>query len=129
MADSVADMSRPAGTEQREDGPPTGRYDFPPPCIRPALPEDAQDLIPLMIGFSQVEEISWNPEPMTAALRQLLRNRELGVVMIVRTDDGKAAGYAIATFGFDIEFGDATRSSPSCLSKLASAGAAWEARC
>jgi ribosomal protein S18 acetylase RimI-like enzyme len=71
--------------------------------IEPAVLDDEEGLLPLMIDFNRAEGIRWSAEPMTAALRQLLQNRDLGLVLVAR-EARTIVGYAIATFGYDLEF-------------------------
>jgi ribosomal protein S18 acetylase RimI-like enzyme len=73
--------------------------------IEPAVLDDEESLLPLMIDFNRAEGIRWNAEPMIAALRRLLRNPDLGLVLVAREHEARTiVGYAIATFGYDLEF-------------------------
>jgi len=73
--------------------------------IEPALSDDEDAIVPLMLEFNRSEGVTWKPAPMTAALRRLLREPELGLVVVARQGDaGPVAGYGIATFGYDLEF-------------------------
>jgi ribosomal protein S18 acetylase RimI-like enzyme len=73
--------------------------------VEPALVEDEGALLPLMIDFNREEGIAWKPEAMTAALRRLLVEHDLGLVVIARDGQaGSVVGYGIATFGYDLEF-------------------------
>jgi ribosomal protein S18 acetylase RimI-like enzyme len=68
-------------------------------------PEDAADIIPLMIAFNDGEGIPWRAGPMGGAFDQVLRDSSLGLVLVARDSfSGAIAGYGVATFGFDIEF-------------------------
>ena len=70
--------------------------------------DDDQDIVPLMAAFNQAEGIEWQPPTMVPALRDLLRRPDIGLVLLARDRaSGAAAGYAIATYGFDIEFAGA----------------------
>jgi ribosomal protein S18 acetylase RimI-like enzyme len=67
--------------------------------------EDEQGIIALMIDFNQAEGITWEPESMGAALHRLLRERDLGLVLVARDEASRLmVGYGLATFGYDIEF-------------------------
>lgn len=58
-----------------------------------------------MAAFNADEHIAWLPETMIPALRDLLEHPDLGVVLIARHRDVRACvGYALATYGYDIEF-------------------------
>ena len=73
--------------------------------IEPATLEDEPDIVPLMAAFNAHEHITWRPETMTPALRELLQRPELGLMLLARSGDSRACvGYALATFGYDIEF-------------------------
>jgi diamine N-acetyltransferase len=73
--------------------------------IVPAVPADAQSLMPLMAAFNEAEGIPWRPGPMGAALHGLLGDPALGVVLLARVRaSGATAGYSLATFGYDLEF-------------------------
>jgi ribosomal protein S18 acetylase RimI-like enzyme len=66
--------------------------------------EDERDIIPLMSAFNDDEGIVWQPATMVPALRRLLQEPALGVVLIAREHGSRAAvGYGIATFGYDVE--------------------------
>ena len=55
--------------------------------------------------FNQDEGITWKPDTMIPALRQLLNEPATGLVLLARDPlSGAAAGYGIVTFGFDIEY-------------------------
>jgi ribosomal protein S18 acetylase RimI-like enzyme len=67
--------------------------------------DDEPELAPLMAAFNQIEEIVWKPEVMLAALRRLLRECDLGVILVARARSTRAiVGYGVATFGYDLEF-------------------------
>lgn len=73
--------------------------------MEPARLEDQDELLPLMIEFNRAEGIVWRAQPMTLALGRILREPELGLVLVARSGDRRAlGGYAIATFGYDLEF-------------------------
>jgi ribosomal protein S18 acetylase RimI-like enzyme len=74
--------------------------------IAVASREDEADIMPLMIAFNDAEGIVWRPAIMVPALRRLLHDNLIGTMLIARdADSGVPVGYALATFGFDIEFG------------------------
>jgi GNAT superfamily N-acetyltransferase len=67
--------------------------------------DDEPGLVPLMAAFNQAEGIVWKPESMTAALRQVLRDDALGLILVARDRSSCATvGYGLATFGYDLEF-------------------------
>lgn len=73
--------------------------------IVPAKTADEEAILPLMEAFNRAEGIAWRPVPMGAALRRLLGEPGLGLVLLARDGTSRAAaGYCLATFGFDIEF-------------------------
>lgn len=61
-----------------------------------------------MTAFNAAENITWQPETMIPALTRLIRDPQLGIVLIAREQMSREAiGYCLATFGFDIEFSGA----------------------
>jgi ribosomal protein S18 acetylase RimI-like enzyme len=72
---------------------------------RRARPTDLERLLPLMAAFNRAEGIPFRRSKVIAGLGQLLRRRSLGVVVVADSADGaRLDGYAIGTFGFDLEF-------------------------
>jgi ribosomal protein S18 acetylase RimI-like enzyme len=73
--------------------------------IRVAGIGDEPGLVPLMAAFNQTEGIVCKPESMIAALRRVLREDALGLILIARDrSSGTIVGYGLATFGYDLEF-------------------------
>jgi ribosomal protein S18 acetylase RimI-like enzyme len=67
--------------------------------------DDEPGLVPLMVAFNQAEGIVWKPKSMTAALRRVLREDALGLILVARERTScEIIGYGLATFGYDIEF-------------------------
>ena len=59
-----------------------------------------------MAAFNRSERIPFRRARVAAGLRRLLRERRLGVVVVAEAPRGRGlAGYAVGTFGFDLEFG------------------------
>jgi ribosomal protein S18 acetylase RimI-like enzyme len=76
-----------------------------PPKIRPARPSDASELLAMMAALSRSERIPWRPRRVQPALRRLLREPRLGRVVVAEALAGDDLhGYAVATFGYDLEF-------------------------
>ncbi len=74
--------------------------------LAPASIADERALVALMSAFNKAEGIAWQPGPMGDALRRLLAQPALGIVLLARERaSGESAGYALATFGYDIEYG------------------------
>ena len=73
-------------------------------ALRPATEADAPAILPMMIAFNRGESIAWDPAAGEAPLRRLLATPELGRVTLISVA-GALAGYAVVTFGFDLEFG------------------------
>ncbi|MES1164833.1 MAG: GNAT family N-acetyltransferase [Verrucomicrobiota bacterium] len=66
---------------------------------------DAAALLPLMRAFSRAEGIPFREPAIHAGLARLLRARRLGVVMVAeQSQSATLVGYAIGTFGYDLEF-------------------------
>jgi ribosomal protein S18 acetylase RimI-like enzyme len=72
--------------------------------IRQATIADLPALLPLMEAFNDVEGIPWRPEVMSEAAARLLRDGSLGTVVVAERTPKHLSGYAIATFGYDLEF-------------------------
>lgn len=66
---------------------------------------DEEAIVPLMAAFNDDEGIVWQPSTMVPALRRLLHEPALGIVLLARERaSGAPVGYGIATFGYDVEF-------------------------
>ena len=66
---------------------------------------DEQAILPLMVAFNDDEGIVWQPSTMVPALRRLLHEPALGIVLLARErGSGAPVGYGIASFGYDVEF-------------------------
>lgn len=72
--------------------------------LRAAVVDDLAELLPRTLALNHHEGIAIDPPVLEAALERLLRDPGLGGVWIVERD-GAAIGYAIVTFGYDLEFG------------------------
>jgi ribosomal protein S18 acetylase RimI-like enzyme len=70
--------------------------------IRRAHPADLPELLLMMEDFNAGEHIAWERSRFEHALMPLLVDDEVGVVAI--GGDGSAAGYAVVTWGYDLEF-------------------------
>jgi ribosomal protein S18 acetylase RimI-like enzyme len=77
-----------------------------PSKIRPARGADLPALMEMMGAFNRGEHVTWRPKRILPALRRLLRTPRLGRALVAEAP-GRAElrGYAIATFGYDLEFG------------------------
>lgn len=73
-------------------------------CLRPATPDDLAELLPRTRALNAHEGIAIEPAVLEAALARLLRDAGLGGAWLV-VRDGAVIGYAIVTFGYDLEFG------------------------
>ena len=72
--------------------------------LRPAIPDDLVELLPRTRALNAHEGIAIEPEVLQAALERLLRDPGLGGAWLIERD-GRSIGYAIVTFGYDLEFG------------------------
>ncbi|HEX2659154.1 MAG TPA: hypothetical protein VHU40_12815, partial [Polyangia bacterium] len=72
--------------------------------LRRARPADVPALLRLMAAFNRAEGIPFRRAAVTAGLRRLLRDRRLGVVIVADARAETLAGYAVGTFGYDLEF-------------------------
>lgn len=71
--------------------------------IRPAGPENLAELAPRSRALNAHEDIALDPVIHEAALDQLLRTPALGGAWLIERD-GAVIGYAITTYGYDLEF-------------------------
>ena len=72
--------------------------------LRPATPDDVGAILPRTRALNAGEGIEIADAALEAALRRLLADRGLGGCWRVERG-GAAIGYAIVTFGYDLEFG------------------------
>lgn len=73
--------------------------------IRPARVTDLPELVAMMGAFNRADHVSWRPRRVMPALRRLLREPRLGRVLVAEAGgDGDLLGYAVGTFGYDLEF-------------------------
>ncbi len=73
-------------------------------AVRAAGPADVDALLPLVRALFRDESIVWNEPRTRSALVRLLADADLGAVMLCE-HAGAVVGYAIVTWGFDLEFG------------------------
>lgn len=78
-----------------------------PACaLRPATAADLPLLVAMMTRFNQHEGIPWDAEGGAAPLRRLLAEPELGqITLFCQPETSTPIGYAVVTYGFDLEFG------------------------
>jgi GNAT superfamily N-acetyltransferase len=74
------------------------------PVFSVADGSDVELLVELMREFYAIEHLEFDEGVARRALGQILRDRRLGVIHVIRVDD-EAAGYFVLTFGFSLEFG------------------------
>jgi ribosomal protein S18 acetylase RimI-like enzyme len=72
--------------------------------LRTANLDDRADLLPRTRALNAHEGIAIDPQVLEAALDRLLGDPSLGGAWLVERD-GAVIGYAIVTFGYDLEFG------------------------
>jgi ribosomal protein S18 acetylase RimI-like enzyme len=71
--------------------------------IRIAVATDVEALLPMIRELFRDESIPWDIERTRVPLRHLLEHAELGQVLIAMRGDS-ACGYAIVTWGYDLEY-------------------------
>jgi ribosomal protein S18 acetylase RimI-like enzyme len=76
---------------------------MPSPTLRLAKEHDVGALLEMMDDFNRCEDIAWEPATTELALRKLLKEPTLGQVVVVE-DEGAIHGYAVLTYGYDLEF-------------------------
>jgi ribosomal protein S18 acetylase RimI-like enzyme len=74
-----------------------------PTALRLAKPSDTPLLLDMMADFYVGEGIHPEPRRLETALGRLLREAALGRVWII-LEEGEIVGYAVLTFGYDLEF-------------------------
>jgi GNAT superfamily N-acetyltransferase len=72
--------------------------------VRGAGSRDLDSLLPLVEAFQEFERIPFEIESARRNLGRLLEDRALGQVLLAEQDD-RVIGYAILTYGYDLEFG------------------------
>jgi ribosomal protein S18 acetylase RimI-like enzyme len=72
--------------------------------LRPATVSDLPTVFPRTRALNDHEGIEISDERLRAGLEKLLGNPGFGGVWLV-TRDGETIGYAIVTYGYDLEFG------------------------
>lgn len=77
---------------------------MPEPILRDAAEKDLEPLLPMMEAFYREERIGWHPSGMESAAARLLADPSLGRVVVLE-HDGEIHGYAVLTWGYDLEFG------------------------
>jgi GNAT superfamily N-acetyltransferase len=75
-----------------------------PPTVRGAGTADLEVLLPLVEQFQEFERIPFDGAAARHHLACLLEDPRLGQVLLAEVD-GSAIGYAILTYGYDLEFG------------------------
>ncbi len=73
-------------------------------ALRSATPTDFEAVFPRTRALNDHENIEISDERLEAGLRALLGNPGFGGVWLVMRD-AETIGYAIVTYGFDLEFG------------------------
>jgi GNAT superfamily N-acetyltransferase len=72
--------------------------------IRLATVADVAEILPMMADFNGIESIPWEPQAGQGPLRTLLADPTLGF-MALAIRDGAPCGYAVVTYGYDLEYG------------------------
>ena len=72
--------------------------------VRGAGSRDLETLLPLVEAFQEFERIPFEIEAARRNLGQLLEDASLGQVLLAELE-GRPIGYAILTYGYDLEFG------------------------
>ncbi len=73
-------------------------------ALRRATEADVPALLSRMVAFNEGERIDWDPAQGERPLRRLIADGSLGRVTVIGVG-GNLAGYALVTYGFDLEFG------------------------
>ena len=97
---------------------------MPEPIFRDAREADLGLLLPMMADFYRDEGIGWDPTRMSPAAARLLSDPSLGRVLLL-VQDGEAIGYAVLTWGYDLEFGGRDAFLTEIYVRPALRGAGW----
>jgi ribosomal protein S18 acetylase RimI-like enzyme len=73
-------------------------------AARPATEADVPTILDMMQDFNAIEAIVFDREAFRPRVRRLLGDPQLGALLVFSVD-GAAAGYAVVTYGFDLEYG------------------------
>ena len=73
------------------------------PTVRGATSRDLEVLMPLVEAFQRFERIPFDGPAVRLGLARLLDDARFGQVLIAE-DAGRAIGYAMLTYGYDLEF-------------------------
>lgn len=74
-----------------------------PLVARRARPDDLDALVPRVAALYVQEEIAFDEPGLRAGLAPLLADDTLGVALLFEVD-GAVCGYAVVTWGYDVEF-------------------------
>lgn len=75
-----------------------------PPTVRGAGSADLDALLPLVEQFQEFERIPFDAAVARHHLSHLIEDPRLGQILLAEAE-GRAIGYAILTYGYDLEFG------------------------
>lgn len=70
---------------------------------RVATAADVAAILTMMVDFNRHEAIAFDPKQGEPILRELIARPDLGCVLVFEED--RMIGYAVLTYGFDLEFG------------------------
>jgi len=73
-------------------------------AARPATKADVPALLTMMEDFNAIEAIAFDAEAFAPRVRELVESPHIGGILVF-TVDGAPIGYAVVTFGWDLEFG------------------------
>ena len=73
--------------------------------LRAATGDDLAAILPMTRALNAHEDIHVDPRVLDAALAALLADARIGGVWLVLDLVGEIVGYAMVTFGYDLEFG------------------------
>jgi ribosomal protein S18 acetylase RimI-like enzyme len=73
-------------------------------AARPATEAEVPAILTMMKDFNAIEAIPFDRALFAPRVRELLGRPELGGILVFSVDDA-VVGYAVVTFGWDLEFG------------------------
>ena len=73
-------------------------------AARPATDADVPTILTMMADFNAIEAIPFDRESFAPRVRELIASPTVGGILVF-TFSGAIVGYAIVTYGWDLEFG------------------------
>lgn len=72
---------------------------------RLATDRDVPAVLAMMVDFNRHEHIDWSPVAGEPVLRRLIDDPSIGLCCLLEDEGGARCGYAVLTWGYDLEWG------------------------